>query len=165
MINQKNRIYIAHAFRGPDGDAADIETIKTNTADAIRLAWALREWLPSFIFYCPHEWDYLLQPWRAGHITSGQILDHCLAIVRMCTHVYVLSNPEESAGVQLEMEEAMKAGVIIVELWPHIDNLRQIAEMRASVMEEISLRHLGVINGMEATTNEQEAANRRPGIH
>ncbi len=118
--NKTLRCYFARAVRGANGDAASVAEVKANIQAALQEVASLRETVADLEIYCPHEHeDHYQQAWRQGLFSSADVLNQCLAIVRLCEVVLVASDPASSAGVAVEIEEARKYELPVLHLWCH----------------------------------------------
>ena len=71
--------------RGQAGNIATIEEMDANIAEALRVAYWLRDKFPEVEWIIPHEHEVIVrQLWQDGYITSEQIVSSCTKIVARC---------------------------------------------------------------------------------
>ncbi|MCP4569181.1 MAG: hypothetical protein GY841_16525 [FCB group bacterium] len=113
-----NTAYFAAPVRGPNGDQASADEIQENIVQGIRQCKVIRNILPDWWIYCPHEHEDLYQAaWRHGNIVSDDVLSQCFDILSLTDYLFVAGDPEKSAGVRAEMRHAVKSGIPMMPLW------------------------------------------------
>ena len=103
MKPQTRSAYFMYPYRGKNGDGSDVATIKDNVANAIALCNKIRVAIPQLHIYCPHEHEFMYNPWRAKMVTSEQIMSQCVSIALCCDIGIIAHNPSESEGMLQEI--------------------------------------------------------------
>ena len=116
--SNKNRFYLAASIRGTDGNDATPDMMQENILAGIARAEYLRDCLPRYVFYCPHDHEHLFQQaFKEKYVTSEAILEQCFSILRLCDSLLVCTDPAESAGVRAEIEKARQHKIPVFHLW------------------------------------------------
>ena len=106
------KTYYSASIRGEYGEEASDYDIFLNCQRAVERGMIIRNYFDVFV---PHEHDpSMREAWRQGLLPIETILALDCAIVERSSILWVDSDPEESEGVQREIECADNEGIEIV---------------------------------------------------
>jgi flagellar biosynthesis/type III secretory pathway ATPase len=102
----KKKIYLSMPYRGSLGDSASDEDIAVNIERAVAMAGEVKKHFPCIDVFVPHiDTGVLHNDWRAGKITSEEILNKCCENVENCD--ILISIGSISSGMELEINTAL----------------------------------------------------------